>query len=959
MENKLEQNLQLLDFEINVSSPNLLFIDYNYKSTNVPFGELLMLEEAKRLGATAVYFRRNEENQTTLPQIFIYDNTHNTLNNSELVEIHRKIWSNGIVPIYYVIDNTQVRIFDARKPVDIKNKQVFVTPLDTVQMVAEAQEQYQKYSAKLFQNGTFWEQQKNRDKFLHNNSSSQKLIIGLRRFRDNFVKKSNISQALAHKIIVQSILVKYLEERRDEMGNGVFEDDFFSQFNGASNFCEVIRNGSIVLLFETLSTHFNGKIFKLNASEKNTLRQVDISSLANFLDADIEDQQYVLWRLYAFDYLPVELISRIYEEFIPQRDDAVYTPLHLAQFMIDECMPLALPQENYKLIDVSCGSGIFLVTAFKRMVQWWQKQRFDQTGEITPPTIELLQSILRKSIYGVDIEKDAIRLSVFSLSIALCDMLSPTEIWLNLKFDNLGEKNLYTGNFFGYLNKENEKDFDLVIGNPPFKDKTKDLKRFIEDYNLKVSCEIPRDQIALLFLQQAMFLLRKNGLLCLVMPAGPLLYNDTIEYRRDFFSSYKIPQIIDLSALKAKSYLFEREVSTAVIFANNQPPRENHKILHLTVKRSKSTKERHFFEIDRYDSHFVPLEVAVSDPIIWKTNLWGGGQLYYLVKRLMGCRSLEDYLKDKKKNNGWFFAEGYSVGKKNRPYKAPHLTNKPLVETNKFTEDGILEISTEDQEKFVRPRQENKLIFAAPHLLIKETPGNNKFVTAYVEDYLIFKHEIIGIYAPWGQENELRYIEMFLQKNYLLFKVLLLSFSSRAGVSRSLSTVLKKDFMALPFPEEQDALDLSLNEETILLDTLNYGIEEYNSGEKAVVNITHVNEQQLIDFGEVFCRSLNSIYKSDTKVFYPLQPYYDLSYICFPFAYGQKDDTLVLSKAININLNALLENKQAAVAYKRVLRLYQKDIVYLIKPKTLRYWLKSIALRDATDVMQDLVESGY
>ena len=449
---------------------------------------------------------------------------------------------------------------------------MFVKELDILDLISDAQEQYQKYSAPLFDNGTFWEQKGVQDKFLYNQSASKKLIEGLKSFRNKFVEQNaNVDRSFVHKILVQSILVKYLEERRDKSGNGVFEKDFFTQFEGASNFCEVIRKGHIVTLFDILSVHFNGKIFELDEDEKPMLAQLDLSSLANFLDANLDDQQYVMWRLYAFDYLPVELISRIYEEFV-MRPDAVYTPMHLARFMVDECMPLDAPQDDYKIIDVSCGSGIFLVTAFKRLVQWWQKQHYIQTGKIERPDTNILQSILSKSIYGVDIEPEAIQLSVFSLSIALCDILDPTEVWLKLKFNNLVEQNLYTGNFFQYLSEENTKGFDLVIGNPPFKEKNEEVPLVIEKYNLQADYGIPRDEIALLFLQQAMFLLKESSLLCLVMPAGPLIYNNTLNYRREFFSKYEIPQIVDLSALSKKGYLFESTVSTAVIFVQSQVP---------------------------------------------------------------------------------------------------------------------------------------------------------------------------------------------------------------------------------------------------------------------------------------------------------------------------------------------------------------------------------------------------
>ena len=264
-----------------------------------------------------------------------------------------------------------------------------------------------------------------------------------------------------------------------------------------------------------LSAHFNGKIFELSPADSAAINDLNLTALADFLDAKLDNNQYSFWRLYAFDCVPVELISRIYEEFIPQRADAVYTPVHLAQFMVDECMPLEHPQDRLRLIDVSCGSGIFLVTAFKRMVQWWQKKRYEETGNLQRPSVKILQSILRESIYGVDIEGDAVRLAVFSLSIALCDMLSPTEIWLNLKFDNLEEKNLQTSDFFDFLSSNHRKKFDLVIGNPPFKSSSKEVKRVLAGYELKVSASIPRNEIALLFLQQAMALLKKSGLLWL------------------------------------------------------------------------------------------------------------------------------------------------------------------------------------------------------------------------------------------------------------------------------------------------------------------------------------------------------------------------------------------------------------------------------------------------------------
>ncbi len=315
--------------------------------------------------------------------------------------------------------------------------------------------------------------------------------------------------------------------------------------------------------------------------------------------------------------------------------------------------------------------------------------------------------------------------------------------------------------------------------------------------------------------------------------------------------------------------------------------------------------------------------------------------------------------KHKSGSGKWAFGEGYHIGTKNEEI-APHITGQPLVETDKFQESGIVEISVEKETKFYRPKKkDDKLIFEPPHLLIKESPGGNRFITAYLEEYLVFKHEIIGIHAPWEQKEELKKIEVYLQENYLLLKTLLLSFSSRAGISRSFSTVLKKDFMNLPFPEDISKLKLTSNEEIIVQDILDYGLDELKRGENSLVNVSYVNAQQLQEFGEVFISNLNKLYELKGNSFHPLEPIDDLSYICFPFVYGTEDSVEIFTSQAKSNLNELIQNEKRSVTFQRVLSLYQQDIIYLVKPKILRYWLKSIALRDATQVMQDLIASGY
>ena len=963
--NTLEQNLYLLDFETDSSASGLLFTDRDYQGdNNVAFGEILILHQAEELKSSAVYFRRMGEK--SIPQLFIYDNTDNKLT-GDLSDIHIKLWSSGIVPLYYVFDKTDVKIFTCRKPVDKKNRKA--KEFDTFSLVSDAHEKYKKYSASLFQNGSFWESKENKKHFSINHSSYKKLIDGLKKIRDEFIEGQN--EQACNKLLVLSILAKYLEERKDSKDNRVLPLDYFKKYDKATCFCDVLRNKKGIQFFEDLGKDVNGKIFELDKQEKKEIARLDHSKLAGFLDANIEtDNQYVFWKLYDFNYLPVELISRIYEEFIPKRKDITYTPTHLVNFMVDECMPIAQPKDNISVIDVSCGSGIFLVAAFKRIVQWWQKEQYEKNGEIRPPTIRKLKSILRKQIFGVDLEPEAVKLAIFSLTVALCDMLEPKKAWEELTEEKLIDlsKNIIAQDFFDFV--ETDKRFGLIIGNPPFNppveadskaEESKKKEQYWQDLSKKIEFdfEIPDKNIALAFLQQAMKLLREGGLLSLVIPSGPLLYNKTIQHRREFLERYNVPQIFDFSSLC--NVLFEgRNYPVVVLFARNTPPDDND-ILHVAVRRTRTSKEKLYFEIDKYDLYHVPKEIAKTEQLIWKTNLLGSGHLYHLVKRLHGLRPLEKYLKEKKKNDGWEFGEGYNLG--NQSKQASHLTNKLMIPTNKFTNDYINEgdIVIEKEKLFEGTRKRNKLIFKAPHILIKERPS---LPVTFRNDDLIFKHEIIGVHAP--KEQELHNLRKHIINNRILYKTLLLSGSGRTGVSRSTYSILMKDMLALPYPEDLNKLRLSKAEQIICDDVIEYYAEQLAKNEEATLNTEDTNEQILEAFAKVFCDSLNSIYKEGTKLFYPLEPIESVSFICFPFAYGNPNKPQKMSKSEKKqiekgDLSCLIDNQQDAnILYKRIIKLYhQRDMVYLVKPKTLRYWLKSIALRDANEVFTDLVSSGY
>ena len=74
---------------------------------------------------------------------------------------------------------------------------------------------------------------------------------------------------------------------------------------------------------------------------------------------------------YDFKYIPIELISAIYETFLDEdrrKTSACYTPPEIVDFVLNEVLPFETEPQNVSILDPACGSGIFLVEAYRRLV---------------------------------------------------------------------------------------------------------------------------------------------------------------------------------------------------------------------------------------------------------------------------------------------------------------------------------------------------------------------------------------------------------------------------------------------------------------------------------------------------------------------------------------------------------------------------------------------------------------
>ena len=121
---------------------------------------------------------------------------------------------------------------------------------------------------------------------------------------------------------------------------------------------------------------------------------------------------------YDFSYIPIELISSIYEKLFEikindsnsqterKKSGVFYTPYYLSDFTINRAFDYLVKNENLDSfigLDPACGSGIFLVGLFKRIVDFHQRRK----DEITP---SLLNNIVTSQIFGIDKNQEALNI---------------------------------------------------------------------------------------------------------------------------------------------------------------------------------------------------------------------------------------------------------------------------------------------------------------------------------------------------------------------------------------------------------------------------------------------------------------------------------------------------------------------------------------------------------------------
>ncbi len=946
----------LLDLDLSATKVDIdgLVLVKGYRREGRPPEEVAMMEKAEAYEAHSVFFEAGRNGRAPIAQAFVFV-SDGPENDPQFGALHQRLWSWGGVPLLYRKTRGLVQLFRCGHKPDFVSPtgETICRPFKKLKLAATISsatiEDDPWWDASRLRNGTLWDDPAVCKAMLSARKAAHKrLIDAVKQLNEELNREGILKKHLRRKLLILSLLIAYLEER------GVFTPDYFGQFSkGASRFFQVLADGkALVKLLGALEDRFNGHVFILDEGDQESLRNsTQLGRFAKLVEGREEPGgQLTLWQLYSFKDLPVELISHVYQLFVTDSDSSVYTPPFLVRLMLDEALSWTrldrLQQASEIILDPCCGSGVFLVEAYKRLVLHWRSR-----NEWKQPGVSVLKALLKK-VHGVDREVGAIELAAFSLCLALCYVLEPEAIRASIKlFPQLAGKTLHHSCFFEAKEQGLVKEpIGVVVGNPPFTSSLstdgaeRSYRRYEEAHGL-----LPDKQLAYLFLHEAMGMVAAGGVLSMLQQYSFLYNQQSLNFRRNFITKWDVREVLDFISVRGLFQKGGADTKVIVVLSEANTPPPERRILHATFRRSGRVDAEQGFDIDYYDLHWLPRDLVLNNDAVWRTDLLGGGRVLAFACRLKQFRTLAEYAT----SQNWDYGEGFIEGKRGKRATAEHITGRRLLPSVALSEDGLdrKQITTVTATRFKSAYTKNR--FTPPMLLVREHMDVPHHL--WTETYLTYTQQIVGFCGRKDDTAKLREVSAWLSEFLPAVRAHIALTSPSLFVQKATS-IQADDVFSIPYPDGGE-LDLSANEQILVDDIVKYSRDLIRLGEDSAALIEG-GGAALPDFTDVFNRQINAVYKEKPLRSLPFQAWPGL--ICQPFIFGKGSVDWSGADELEGKLNALLHEQQGATLHvTRIAKIYDGNFIFLLKPDRLRYWVRSVALRDADETLSDLRAQGF
>lgn len=521
---------------------------------------------------------------------------------TSLRALRKDVWSQGATPFLLVVTPDKVEICNGFQPPSAST-----TVVDFADDASALPDMLKSFAADRISASITWSGFTiHRDSSVDNNLvNSIELLneharLEFPEFRDN----RDLINALIGKFIYIYVLVdrgilsmEWLSSRlptRARKAGQAFLQAVFSR--DAQTTVDGWSAPSTMAVFDVVDDAINGSVFTLTAEQRARIPDGLCHLIHRVVrrgDVLYKDGTQLGFFDVSFSVLRTETISAIYERFVSiedatgKKDDGVfYTPPHLADHVLDRLEAVSPISTRSRLMDPAAGSGIFLVGAFRRLME-----RNAPAGGWQPRHIGRAKSLLLETIHGIEKHAQAANVCRFSLYLTLLDYVgrAPIEKLIRAageeKFLPDLRRNVVSADAFG--SKISNAKYTHVVGNPPWpmstgqKDRTNqggerraesaNILKFAEELQ-KAGLSFGHNRLSDLFTWLAVRRLAADGAaIAFVLPAKSVIGRNASNFAHCLASNVAIEWIGNLSHLRRK--LFEGvEAPACVVVATNRTP---------------------------------------------------------------------------------------------------------------------------------------------------------------------------------------------------------------------------------------------------------------------------------------------------------------------------------------------------------------------------------------------------
>lgn len=300
-------------------------------------------------------------------------------------------------------------------------------------------------------------------------------------------------------------------------------------------------------IYKDYDDKYNSKLFAHHLCDDLYIENEALQEVIEGLNQS-KDNSY----RYDFSIIESDVLGNIYEQYLgnilkstPKRakleeskthrkeQGIYYTPSYIVDYIVKntvgEFIKTHTPEEIHKvrILDPACGSGSFLIRAYKELENYWKKQygtqetlKYDEDKRFYSMKVE----ILKNNIFGVDLDPKAVEIAQLNLLLQISERGHRLPLLQNnIKVGNsliddpsISDRAFKWEEEFPEIMKEGG--FDIVIGNPPYVRIQNLNKGEVEFFNNNYYSPERNYDIYILFVERGFKLLNNKGKLGFILP---------------------------------------------------------------------------------------------------------------------------------------------------------------------------------------------------------------------------------------------------------------------------------------------------------------------------------------------------------------------------------------------------------------------------------------------------------